>query len=359
MSEPLLFYAEECLLHQNPAHPDAHPESPQRLKTILSQLEQTRLWQTLPRRKPQPIAHEQLLKLHDPHYLERLEHFCQRAGAGARMDENTLVSEHSFQAACLSAGGAIALSEALLAGETRSAFALMRPPGHHAMPAYSMGFCLFNNVALAARHALDNGLKRVLILDWDAHHGNATEHMFYSDPRVLFISWHQNPNWPGTGAITDRGEGAGYGTNVNIPMPRGSGPAEYLQTFRELVVPLADSFRPELILVSAGYDAHFADPLTQLGLTVTGFSALTEAVMQLADRHTGGKAGFLLEGGYHVEALAHSVTITLQTLVQEQAQTARDPVPDNTRPEPAEDIARVIQTVRLIQPLLNRSGLRS
>lgn len=353
MSKPLIFFSEACLGHQNPEHPDSHPESPLRLKTILSRLENHGLWQTLPRRTPQPVAFELLFSLHDPAYVEMLERFCHSAGKGRRIDENTLVSEGSWQAALLAAGAAVEMVDALLEEQTRTAFSLIRPPGHHAMPTYTMGFCLFNNIALAARRALDQGLQRILILDWDAHHGNATEHMFYQDPRVLFVSWHQFPNWPGTGAAEDLGCGAGYGTNVNIPMPLKYGDREYLRTFRELVIPLAEAYRPELILVSAGYDAHLADLLTDMGLTASGYAQLTEEVMKLAHRWTGGKVGFILEGGYNVTALAACVEGTLDTLLQERSVRPEEPfVPLPLEHDP-QAVTHLIEKIRMIQPLLN------
>lgn len=351
MTKPLLYYADVFLKHQTPDH----PESPLRLETILKRLHDSHLWQELPHRSPTPIAEDLLFSLHDPAYVRMLERFCNSAGTGQRIDENTVVSEGSYRAALLAAGAAVNLVEALLAGECQSAFCLARPPGHHAMPAYTMGFCLFNNVALAARHALNQGLKRVMILDWDAHHGNATEHMFYSDPRVLFVSWHQTPNWPGTGALEDRGEGAGFGTNVNLPMPMRYGNAEYLRTFKEIIEPLAEAYRPELILVSAGYDAHLADLLTNMGLTARGYSEMTAEVMKLAERHCGGKVGFILEGGYNVTALAASVDGTLQTLVKEDVVSPEEPfLPLDVKHNP-DELSALIAKVKLIQPLLNGS----
>jgi len=351
MTKPLLFYSEEYFKHQTPDH----PESPLRLESILKRLRESRLWDELPRRTPTPIDQNLLFALHDPAYVRMLERFCSSAAEGQRIDENTVVSEGSYQAAMLAAGAAVNLVDALLAGECQTAFSLARPPGHHAMPAYTMGFCLFNNIALAARRALEQGLQRVMILDWDAHHGNATEHMFYSDPRVLFVSWHQTPNWPGTGALEDRGEGAGFGTNVNIPMPMRYGDAEYLRTFKEIIEPLTAAYKPELILVSAGYDAHLADLITNMGLTARGFSEMTAEVMKLAERHCKGRVGFVLEGGYNVTALAASVEGTLQTLVREDVFTPEEPFLALDVKHNPTDLSDLIEKVKLIQPLLNGS----
>ena len=217
-----------------------------------------------------------------------------------------------------------------------------------------MGFCLFNNIALAAYHALEvKGLQRIMILDWDAHHGNATEHMFYEDPRVLFVSWHQYPNWPGTGAIEDMGTGKGTGYNVNIPLPVNYGDNAYLQTFKELVIPLAANFKPQLLLVSAGYDAHFNDPLTHMGLTAKGFAELVGQVITLASQLTSRKVGFLLEGGYHLEALAWSVYATLMTLAQEQIPSFQEPTYSNLPPQIEEkQLKSIIERIQKVQPLL-------
>lgn len=353
MTKPLLFFSEACLAHHDPAHPDPHPESPLRLKSIISRLEQHGLWHILPRQTPHPITRDVLLSLHDPAYVEMLERFCTSAGKGRRIDENTLVSEGSWQAALLAAGAAVEMVDALLEDKAQTAFCLIRPPGHHAMPTHTMGFCLFNNIALAARRALEQGVKRILILDWDAHHGNATEHMFYQEPRVLFISWHQFPSWPGTGAMEALGAGAGYGTNVNIPMPLKYGDREYLRTFAELVIPLADAYKPELILVSAGYDAHHADLITDMGLTASGYAQLTEEVMKLAHRWTGGKVGFVLEGGYHLTALAACVEGTLDTLLQEQSVVPEEPFTPLALEYDPQILTELIEKIRLIQPLLN------
>lgn len=352
MPTPFLIYDEHFLQHQTAGH----PESPERLRHIKSLLQEKGMWSRLPVYQPQAIALAELQKLHDAAYIKQLETFCQNAGQGQRIDEDTIVSTGSYQAAMLAAGAATDLIDRLLAQNQDIGFALVRPPGHHAMPTHTMGFCLFNNIALAAHHALNQyGLKRILILDWDAHHGNATEHMFYHDPRVLCVSWHQYPNWPGTGALTDVGAGDGYGFNLNIPLPVKQGTEAFLQTFQELVRPAAEQFQPELILVSAGYDAHFGDPLTDLGLTADGFGLLTGEIINLAARWSNHKVGFFLEGGYNTKALAYSVLATLQTLGQEDSRSVHEPLlspPPQSEPEPFQ---KLIAQIRKTHPLLSKN----
>lgn len=350
MPQPLLFYSAQFLEHQTAGH----PESPDRLRHILNTLDQADLFSRLPRKEPDPIDLALLYRLHDPEYVHMLERFSREAGeVGQRIDEDTVVSTGTYPAALKAAGAAVDMTRAILDGPYTTAFSLVRPPGHHAMPTHTMGFCMFNNVALAALYALEvMRLKRVLILDWDAHHGNATEHMFYQDPRVLFVSWHQHLNWPGTGAVTDMGVGAGYGYNVNIPLPRGSDNGDYLTSFETLVTPLAARFQPELILVSAGYDAHHADLLSHMGLNATGFSLLTEQVMKLADRHCSGRAGFILEGGYHTHALALSVLGSFQTLMQEQAVPVKEPFMSPTPVVTHETLHELLAQISQLQPLL-------
>lgn len=314
--QPLLLYSEDYLQHKTAGH----PESPERLLAILNRLQTENLLPQLKLIEPSPIDQAFLQRMHHPAYIAQFEAFCRRAGSGIRIDEDTVVSEGSFAAALKAAGAAVSMVEYLSNDSAQSVFSLVRPPGHHAMPQHLMGFCFFNNVALAALYALEKrGLQRVAILDWDAHHGNGTEHLFYQDPRVLTVSWHQSPNWPGTGLASDQGQGAGLGYSLNIPLPLQSGEEAFICTLNQLVLPALQRFQPQLVLVSAGYDAHHADVLTQMGMTATGFSRLTEALMQGLEKLGSPKIGFILEGGYQLEALSASVYATLNTLVQEQA----------------------------------------
>ena len=319
--KPWLFYSEACLGHLTAGH----PESPERLQGILKALDEYKLLQGSHLLEPRAADADFIARIHAPEYVQGFLNFCQGAGSGQRIDEDTVVSEGSYEAALRSAGSALHLVEALSSEQCDTGFTLTRPPGHHAMPGYLMGFCFFNNVALAALYAIEKlGLERVAILDWDAHHGNGTEYIFYRDPRVLFVSWHQDPNWPGTGRIGDIGEGPGLGTSLNIPLPVNSGELSFLKSYQQLVEPALQRFDPQLILVSAGYDAHHADILTQMGMTSTGFARLTESLMQTAEKMGQVKVGFVLEGGYHLEALAASAAATVHTLVHEGADTWKE-----------------------------------
>lgn len=321
MAAPLLFYSTDFLEHLTAGH----PESPLRLSEILKQLDSDRLSQKLRFHEPRPAELDFIQRIHAEHYLAQVQAFCQTAGTGRRIDEDTVVSVGTFPAARKAAGAAIDMVEALTQDRCDSAFCLVRPPGHHAMPHHLMGFCFFNNLALAALYAIEQlGLKRVAILDWDAHHGNGTEAIFYRDPRVLTVSWHQSPNWPGTGKIEDWGEGPGLGYSLNIPLPARSGVSAFMQTYKQVVGPALERFQPDLVLVAAGYDAHHADILTDMGMTATGYAQLTELIMGHLTQIGVPKVGFSLEGGYHLQALANSVSATLKTLIKQEARPYKE-----------------------------------
>lgn len=255
---------------------------------------------------------EQLSRVHTLSYLEDI--YAMR-GQNAWLDvDTTAVSRGSVEAAEVAAGTAIAAVEAVVRGEARRAFALVRPPGHHAEPVRARGFCLFNNVAVAAAHAQAAlGCKRVLIIDWDAHHGNGTQDIFWADPDVLFFDVHRAaPFYPGSGALEEVGAGLGEGTTVNVPLPDGAGDVAYVKAFREILVPAAEWFEPDLVLVSAGFDPHRYD--LALNLSYAGFAALTSIVKGIADRHSRGRLALVLEGGYHLDSLAGGVHAVLETL---------------------------------------------
>ncbi len=320
MKAPFLFYSRDFLDHLTAGH----PESPERLQRILQQLDEYHLLSKLRQVEPQKLTDATLYRIHSPHYIKRFAQFSSQAGQGQRIDEDTVVSTGSYPAAQKAAGAVVDMVNALLSDRCDTAFALVRPPGHHAMPHYLMGFCFFNNIALAALHALEqHQLTRVAIIDWDAHHGNGAEAIFYHDPRVFTISWHQYPNWPGTGDIKETGAGPGKGFNLNIPLPKGSGRQGFLETFQSLVVPALKDYAPQLILVAAGYDAHHADSLTEMGMNASSFAELTSEMLALA-HEIGCKTGFSLEGGYHLEALSNSVTATLMTLIHQEARPFKE-----------------------------------
>jgi acetoin utilization deacetylase AcuC-like enzyme len=286
-----------------------HPERAERMVAIESHLDEVG-WFGFERHPAPELDRALLERCHDPRYVAALERLC--AAGGGQIDADTLVSEGSWAAALHAAGGAVAAVDALLGGEAARTFAAGRPPGHHATYSRAMGFCLFNNVALAALHALEaHGLERVLIFDWDVHHGNGTNDLFHRSPEVLYVSIHESPLYPGTGPASDSGAGAGAGYTLNLPVVGGSGDDVWLALVHERVLPVGRDYRPALLLVSAGYDAHADDPLASCLVTDAGFGAMTAAVCSLADE-LGAPVGFVLEGGYELGALARSVAATLR-----------------------------------------------
>jgi acetoin utilization deacetylase AcuC-like enzyme len=299
-----------CLLHDNGL---GHPERPERLRAIRAHLEARGLLERLVLITPEPCPIERLERVHTPAYVEAIRRAC--AQAPLMLDPDTGVSRGSWDAALLSAGGALAACDAVMTGRVDSAFVCTRPPGHHAERAQAMGFCLFNNIAVAARYLQDaHGLSRIAIVDWDVHHGNGTEHLFETDATVLYASTHQFPFYPGTGAASERGRGPGAGTTINVPLRAGAGDTEILRAWREAIVPAIARFAPEAILISAGFDAHRDDPLASLEVTGAGYAALTTLLREAADRFCSGRIVSLLEGGYDLRALGASVEAHLEAL---------------------------------------------
>jgi acetoin utilization deacetylase AcuC-like enzyme len=256
--------------------------------------------------RPAPCDPDRLIRVHPASYVAAIETACRRAPA--RLDPDTVVSSGSWEAALLAAGAAIDACDAVAGGRLANAFVCARPPGHHAETGRAIGFCLFNNVAVAARHLqAERGLGRIFIVDWDVHHGNGTQQIFESDDSVFYFSTHQDPFYPGTGGGQERGHGRGEGFTLNVPLPAGTGDAEYLRIFREILRPAIESFAPEMILVSAGFDAHRDDPLASMAVTEEGFAGMTRIVREAAAEHCGGRVVSVLEGGYDLGALARAV----------------------------------------------------
>jgi acetoin utilization deacetylase AcuC-like enzyme len=293
-----------------------HPEGADRVATMVEHLERTDLWPRLTVfDEPRPATEEEILLVHTPAHLRVIKQAAQ--GRGAWLDPDTHVSARSYEIALLSAGGALLATDVWDDGLVP--FALIRPPGHHATPDRAMGFCLFNNIAVAAARLLDRGCERVAILDWDVHHGNGTQAAFYAEPRVLFASAHEWPHYPGSGFFTECGEGAGEGFTVNVPLPAGAMDADYASVFDDLFGPIVRQFRPQALLVSAGQDIHQADPLGDMRVSETGFAQMALRCVRLAQELCEGRLAFVLEGGYQRTATARSVEAVLRAVADESA----------------------------------------
>ena len=299
----------DFLKHQ-PGH--AHPERPERLKILLDLtrgLHGSDL-QILP---PRPAKKEEVSSCHSSEYIDLVRSTSEINRYA--LDGDTVTCADSYGIALLAVGGFLRLLDSVSDFDFRNGFALVRPPGHHATRDRAMGFCLFNTVAIGAQYLKRlYGARRILIMDWDVHHGNGTQDNFYQDPSVLYISTHQYPYYPGTGAIEEVGNGKGEGYTVNIPLPAGCGDEEYLCVFKEIVIPIADKYQPEWVLVSAGFDPHQHDPLGGMRVTEKGFGIMASMLLELAQKHAAGKIAFLLEGGYNLEALRNSVSVVLEKM---------------------------------------------
>ena len=292
-----------------------HPENASRLEAIMSRLEESGLKRKLCHIPPRAATTEEIALVHHDDYIVYVQAVAKSGGGW--LDPDTMASPGSFKAALYAAGGLIKATEVVMT-EGGYAYALVRPPGHHATATQAMGFCIFNNVAIAARYALNRfSLERVAIIDFDVHHGNGTQEIFYGDPKVLYISTHEFPLYPGTGGLEETGTGDAKGTTVNIPLPAGSGDGEYLKIFDEIVAPVVRRFKPQLILVSAGYDGHWSDRLAMMDLSVTGYAKMVGIIKGLADELCDGHLVLTLEGGYPLTALAASVKATFDVLLGE------------------------------------------
>jgi acetoin utilization deacetylase AcuC-like enzyme len=306
-----LIYDQDYLIHTQ----GQHPERKERLDHIITALDDDELRGNYEMIEPKPAGLEQIALVHDRSYISSLEEACL---SGKRfLDMDTYIVPESYRIALLSAGGALTGLEKVMAKKGNKAFVLNRPPGHHAERSRAMGFCLFNNIAIAAEVARrEYGISRIAIVDWDVHHGNGTQHSFEESSEVLFISTHQSPAYPGTGSLGEVGSGAGEGYTVNIPLPPGCGDVEYRFCFEKVIIPILDQYQPELLLISAGQDAYHKDPLAGMSLTYSGYFYMAEALAAAARRWSEGRMLLCLEGGYHLEGQAGAIVQVLNALGQ-------------------------------------------
>jgi acetoin utilization deacetylase AcuC-like enzyme len=320
---------------------DFHPENPNRLVHIYAMLHELGQ-EGLVYVQPRMATHEEIALNHDASYINFVAET--KGKVQRRLDPDTVTSPKSYEAACMAVGGLLQLSDALIAGEIDNGFALVRPPGHHAERDKGMGFCIFNTVAVAARYLIrKHGLKRVFIVDWDLHHGNGTQHSFYRDSDVLYFSTHQYPYYPGTGSYEEIGSGEGKGYTINVPMSYGMGDGDYSYAFEEIVLPVVRQWKPEAILVSAGFDIHHSDPLGGMTVTESGFTKMTRMLMDAAEEVCKGRILFTLEGGYDLSGLTNSVKAVILQLRK---------TPLYMQEDKASPSGAVTETVRLVKQVL-------
>lgn len=324
-----------------------HPENARRIQAVWDVLRQAELIERLKLIEPQPVDPDLILTVHTPEYLETLSKLASQNGL-FHFDPDTYALPVSFEIAQLSAGGAVCAVDAVLRGEADNGLAVVRPPGHHARPSTGMGFCLLGNIAIAARFAQRAyHVERILILDFDVHHGNGTQEMFYDDDSVLYISTHQYPFYPGTGKLTETGVGRGLGYTLNIPLPARNGDSNYAHVCKQLIWPMVRRFQPQLVLVSAGFDAHHRDPLAMMALSLHGFARMTRELIKMAEEFCDGKIVFVLEGGYDLEVLGHGVRNIAHALLGERQ--VSDPI--GRRPITEPNIDPIIERLKLIHKL--------
>ena len=303
------------LKHKN----EPHPENPGRLNAIQKNIESSKYYNNLTLIQPRKATVEDIAKVHGTGYIRSVEDSCRN---GVRnLDADTVISADSYQAALLSAGAGLEALDKILEGTVGNAFCAVRPPGHHAEQNKAMGFCLFNNVGVIARYAQDiKNIQKIFIFDWDVHHGNGTQHSFYKDSSIYYSSIHQYPFYPGTGGVDETGTGDGLGSNLNLPMRAYSCDADYINAIEHKLIPVIQKFNPDLIIISAGFDAHENDPLAQINLSTDCYGKMTQKLMEIANDVCNGRILSMLEGGYDYSALADSVQLHVETLSSSQSQ---------------------------------------
>ncbi len=336
----------------HPRYPEhdfpGHPEHAGRIRAVWQRLDESGLSARMNKVEAQPASDAQILMVHTPDYLELLKQL-NVLETTRMLDLNTYAGPDVLDIARLSAGGVVDAVDAVMRGAAENGLAAVRPPGHHAIADYGLGFCILGNIAIAARWAQQQyGISRVLIVDYDVHHGNGTEAMFYDDPSILFISTHQYPLYPGTGAVTDVGEGDGAGYTINVPLPAYCADENYARIFEEIVWKAAERFEPELVLVSAGFDAHWTDPLAGMKLTLNGYAQLSSELKRIAERFCGGKIVFVMEGGYDLDGLSYGMCNIARVLLGD---APVDPLglPPKVRPEP--DISAMLGMIKRLHSL--------
>lgn len=292
-----------------------HPENPERLRAIYTRLKSSGIFKNVIELKPERINYESLKRVHDPLYIDKVEDEC-RNGYSLLSTGDTNICSSSNDVALYAAGGVLKTIDMIFNSEINRGFCSVRPPGHHASADIGMGFCIYNNIALAAEHAkaLYN-IKKVMIIDWDVHHGNGTQDIFYGDNSVLFVSTHQYPLYPGTGASDERGEGSGKGFTINVPMKKGTGNNDIISVFKEIIIPAAKEFKPELTLISAGFDSRKDDPLGGFLIDDDGFRELTRMIIEISEYSGSGKILSILEGGYNYDGLSSAVLSHMDELI--------------------------------------------
>ncbi len=337
-----IVYDEIFLKHNQPGH----PENAKRLESIMVVLKEKGLHNKVEFAKTRQAEIKEILLCHSEQYVLYLKTFCEKGGG--YLDPDTYSNEYSFKSAAVVLGSIIDLTNAVIKGELKNGFALVRPPGHHALSNKSMGFCLFGNISIAATAALiQPGVNKVAIVDFDVHHGNGTQALVADNPNILFISTHQYPFYPGTGSLREIGKGEAEGTVVNIPLPSGAGDSAFKSVYEKIVVPSLDNFNPDMILVSAGYDAHQDDPLANLSLSLSGFNWISGKLVEAAEKKCSGKIIFFLEGGYNLKVLAAGVTNSICALMGEEAY--EDSIGGSNIEEP--DISNLIGELKQIHGL--------
>jgi len=330
------------LKHDQPGH----PENSKRLESIIGGLKEKNLLDKVNQIKSRLAKIDEFAICHNKEYVKYVKEFCEKGGG--YLDPDTYSNKYSFIAAGTAVGSSIDFTNEVIKGNLKNGFALLRPPGHHALANRSMGFCLFGNIAIAAKAALTQpGINKVAIVDFDVHHGNGTQALVGDDPNILFISTHQYPFYPGTGSIREIGYGDAEGSIVNIPLQAGVGDEGFKSVYEKIVTPSLERFKPDLILVSAGYDAHWDDPLANLNLSLTGFNWISRELIKAAEKICAGKIVFFLEGGYNLQVLGNGVANTIRGLLGDEF--FEDPIGKSNNPEP--DIEKLITELIKIHKL--------